>query len=314
MIIVVGDGRDRAGDRDRVTRLGTRAGKEGVRIDAVAFSANKVLRPMLALGELAKRSLGTFRWVRTGTPESWTSAFKQLGEELAQQYVLTYFILDNPAGKRVHIVSVGRTELTSNEVRAPAAGCGGQPCDPGAYCASDRCVMPLQETERGILGWVLIIGGAIVGGLVILGFVGAAMSRRQQRPRPMMPPTGVMPPGHPAMPAALPIPPPVVAPQPAPGGPIAALLVINGPRAGERLFVRNGFVIGKQPGCDLVIEDGFTSSQHAQIAMDRLGNCHLYDRGSTNGTFVNGSRVAEAPLTHGVVIRIGSTELRFLAQ
>ena len=174
--------------------------------------------------------------------------------------------------------------------------------------------MPLQETERGILCWVLIIGGAIVGGLVILGFVGAAMSRRQQRPRPMMPPTGVMPPGHPAMPAALPIPPPVVAPQPAPGGPIAALLVINGPRAGERLFVRNGFVIGKQPGCDLVIEDGFTSSQHAQIAMDRLGNCHLYDRGSTNGTFVNGSRVAEAPLTHGVVIRIGSTELRFLAQ
>ena len=50
VIIVVGDGRDRAGDRDRVTRLGTRAGKEGVRIDAVAFSANKVLRPMLALG------------------------------------------------------------------------------------------------------------------------------------------------------------------------------------------------------------------------------------------------------------------------
>ncbi len=328
VIIIVGDGRDRAGDRDRVTRLGTRAGKEGVRIDAVAYSANKVLRPMLTLGELAKRSLGTFRWVRTSTPDSWTAAFKQLGEELAQQYVLTYFVFDNPAGRRVHLVSVGRTELTSNEVRVPPAGCGGKPCDPGAYCASDRCVMPLQDSERGILGWVLIIGGAIVGGLVILGFVGAAMSRRQHRLRPMMPPgvmppgvmppgvmpPGVMPPGYPAMPAALPIPPPVVAPQPAHQGPIAALLVVNGPRAGERLLVRNGFVIGKQPGCDLVIEDGFTSSQHAQIAMDRLGNCYLYDRGSTNGTFVNGSRIAEAPLAHGVVIRIGSTELRFLAQ
>jgi pSer/pThr/pTyr-binding forkhead associated (FHA) protein len=48
--------------------------------------------------------------------------------------------------------------------------------------------------------------------------------------------------------------------------------------------------------------------------MDPSGNCRLYDRNSTNGTFVNGVRVTEVVLDHGMSVRIGSTELRFLAQ
>jgi pSer/pThr/pTyr-binding forkhead associated (FHA) protein len=98
------------------------------------------------------------------------------------------------------------------------------------------------------------------------------------------------------------------------GRPIPALLVVNGPFAGQRFTLRNGFVIGKQPGCDLLIDDGFTSGQHAMIAMDPSGNCRLYDRGSTNGTFVNGVPVRDTELQHAVAIKIGSTELRFLAQ
>ena len=64
----------------------------------------------------------------------------------------------------------------------------------------------------------------------------------------------------------------------------------------------------------MLIDDGFTSSQHAQIGMDHFGNCRVYDRGSTNGTFVNGQRITEYVLEHGMSLRIGSTELRFLAQ
>ena len=98
------------------------------------------------------------------------------------------------------------------------------------------------------------------------------------------------------------------------GRPIPGLLVMNGPRAGQRLVLRDGFLIGKQPGCDLQIEDGYTSTQHAQIQMDVQGRCVLHDRGSTNGTFVNNVPVQQHPLEHGATIRIGSTELRFLAQ
>jgi pSer/pThr/pTyr-binding forkhead associated (FHA) protein len=48
--------------------------------------------------------------------------------------------------------------------------------------------------------------------------------------------------------------------------------------------------------------------------MDGGGNCQIFDRGSTNGTFVNGSRITQLALQHGAQIRIGSTELIFLAQ
>jgi len=52
--------------------------------------------------------------------------------------------------------------------------------------------------------------------------------------------------------------------------------------------LRHGFTIGKAPTCDLVIEDGYTSTHHAQIVMDAIGNCKVFDQGSTNGTFING--------------------------
>jgi S-DNA-T family DNA segregation ATPase FtsK/SpoIIIE len=91
-------------------------------------------------------------------------------------------------------------------------------------------------------------------------------------------------------------------------------MITSGPRTGERHLLRNGYLIGKQPGCDLIIEDGYTSSMHAQISMDDNGVCKLYDRGSTNGTYVNGVRITDSALQHGITIRIGSTEMRFLAE
>jgi pSer/pThr/pTyr-binding forkhead associated (FHA) protein len=107
--------------------------------------------------------------------------------------------------------------------------------------------------------------------------------------------------------------PPAMPPQNLPqAGPV--LLILSGPRAGERLPLRNGFMIGKAPTCDLVIDDGYTSTHHAQLALDHTGTYHLYDMGSTNGTFVNGVRQAQAAMAHGVALRIGSVEIRFLTQ
>ena len=68
---------------------------------------------------------------------------------------------------------------------------------------------------------------------------------------------------------------------------------MTGPRTGERLTLRNGFLVGGQPASDLQIQDGFTSSNHAQFAMDPNGNCTLVDLGSTNGTFINGVRITD---------------------
>jgi hypothetical protein len=311
LIVVIGDGRDRSGDKDRVTRAGQRAAKEGVRIHALAFSPTDTRRPLLALGELSKRSLGTFRWVRAATADSWKAALDQLRDEIDKQYVLTYFLDpgDEATGRKLHITTVGRIEATSNELKVGEASCGGSACETG-YCGDDLCLQYRAGSGGGILHWILWIAGIVVGSLFLLGFIGWVMSKRS--PRIPMPQGVVMPGSQPPAQTTVPsAPPPGMLPT---GRPIPAIMFMSGPRAGQRQFLRNGFLIGKQPGCDLLIEDGYTSSQHAQIAMDAAGNCQIYDRGSTNGTFVNGSRITQMPLQHGAQIRIGSTELVFLAQ
>jgi hypothetical protein len=321
---VIGDGRDAAGDRDRVTRAGQRAAKEGVRIHALAYSPADLRRQLLVLGELSKRSLGTFRWPGQGRKpiaETWNDSFKQLADEINKQNVITYYGTadDDIAGKKLHLVVSGRIEAQSNELKVPPTPeCGGAPCETG-YCASlgsgagDTCIAPHDGggSAGKILKWLLVIGGGIVGVVVLLAFVGWLLTKRQERAAqaPML--------GGPPGMAAHPSMPPQQAPQAGllPNGrPIPALMMVTGPRAGERVVLRNGFLIGKQPGCDLIFDDGYTSSQHAQIGMDATGTCRLYDRNSTNGTFANGVRITEVVLDHGMSVRIGSTELRFLAQ
>jgi hypothetical protein len=303
MIVVIGDGRDMAADNDRITRAGKRAAKDGVRIHTIAYSANDIRRPMLALGELSKQSLGTFRWVRNAGIDSWKAAFEQLRDEISKQYVVTYFVDpgEEIAGRKMHIVTT-RTNAESNEVKIPEPACGPNPCTSG-YCHIDKCLAFKSDNGRGILGWLLLIGGIVVGGFVVLlaiGFVITKIQEKKGQPKAPNAPTG-----HPAAP------PPGFLPN---GRPMPALMIMSGPRTGERHMLFNGFLIGKQPGCTLIIEDGYTSSQHAQIGMDAMGNCKIYDRGSTNGTYVNGVRVAESALTHGITFRIGSTEMRFLAE
>ena len=54
------------------------------------------------------------------------------------------------------------------------------------------------------------------------------------------------------------------------------------------------------------------SRRHAEIPL-RLGRYTLYDLQSTNGTYVNGRRVAERVLDDGDKISIGGNEIVFRA-
>jgi pSer/pThr/pTyr-binding forkhead associated (FHA) protein len=44
----------------------------------------------------------------------------------------------------------------------------------------------------------------------------------------------------------------------------------------------------------------------------RGDRCVLLDDRSRNGTWLNGERVSEAPLTHGDVFTVGTVRIRFL--
>jgi hypothetical protein len=326
LIVVIGDGRDRVADRDRVIKVGKRAAADGVRIHTLGFSPTDTRRPLLLLGELSKRSLGTFRWVRGAKADSWAASVGQLRDEIAHQNVVTFFLPEDAdvGGKKLKIQTVGRTETTSNEVLLPAApSCGSATCDSGAYCLTDRCVTPETGGGGSIFGFLIKLVLGAVGLLAVLVGIGFVLSKRAET-RVKLPPGGpsiaprpAIPPGAygAAQPAVMPARPPAPAPAVLPNGkPAPVFYLMGGQRDGQRVTLRHGFTIGKAPTCDLVIDDGFTSSVHAQMSMDQFGNCRIYDNNSTNGLYVNGVRVADYALSHGVSVKIGSTEMRFLAQ
>ena len=68
--------------------------------------------------------------------------------------------------------------------------------------------------------------------------------------------------------------------------------------------------IGRGPGNKIILKDLASSSRHAQVVKDTAG-WRLEDRGSLNGTFVNGAQVQKKPLVTGDRIQIGSTEIVF---
>jgi pSer/pThr/pTyr-binding forkhead associated (FHA) protein len=69
--------------------------------------------------------------------------------------------------------------------------------------------------------------------------------------------------------------------------------------------------VGRGGQNDLVLDgDEFASARHARIEV-RGDGAWVQDLESTNGTFVNGSRVAGAQrLDDGDVLRVGETDLR----
>ena len=301
MIVVVGDGRDEDEDRERATRLASRADKRGIRIHAVAYSATDQRRPLFTLGELSKGSQGTFRWVQRKVDDtSLRTPFKKLAEEIDGQYVLTMFVpeTDVPAGRKVEVTAeIGGKDVESLGTKVPQPACGDAACATGQYCLAGRCVARRGEEGRGFLGWLLLLGAIVVGGFFVLVGIGFTITKLRDR--------------SPSVPVPVPVP-GAPGPVPVPGGPV--LYILSGPLTGTRVPLRHGFQIGKAPTADLSLaHDGFASTNHAEIHMDPHGNCLLVDKQSTNGTFVNGVRVQEARLADGMSIRCGSTELRYLA-
>ncbi len=89
---------------------------------------------------------------------------------------------------------------------------------------------------------------------------------------------------------------------------MARLRVVSGPAAGRTVDVDEEVVIGREDS-DLDIDDLELSRRHAVVR--RFANrLQVEDLGSTNGTFVDGNRIAEPTLLGGgAEIKIGTTVL-----
>jgi predicted component of type VI protein secretion system len=89
------------------------------------------------------------------------------------------------------------------------------------------------------------------------------------------------------------------------------LEVIAGNGAGSDIHVDDELVIGRHAeGAGRLSDDSEISRQHARLAREVTGDYAIEDLGSSNGTFVNGLRLA-APqlLAEGDSIEVGATTL-----
>ena len=91
-----------------------------------------------------------------------------------------------------------------------------------------------------------------------------------------------------------------------------AYLEVTTPQGVRRLELASGPIsIGRQPNNTLVLEDDKASRQHCVIEPHQ-GGFRVRDLGSRNGTRLNDQKVASEVLENGDVVRIGSTEMRFI--
>jgi pSer/pThr/pTyr-binding forkhead associated (FHA) protein len=68
--------------------------------------------------------------------------------------------------------------------------------------------------------------------------------------------------------------------------------------------------LGRATGADFIVDAALVSRVHCRLTASGTGDLELRDLESTNGTYVNGERVAEAvTLSSGDRIQVGRVEL-----
>lgn len=98
------------------------------------------------------------------------------------------------------------------------------------------------------------------------------------------------------------------------GTPLGRLVVVASPEGqpepGASIPLDAVTTLGRDVNNSIVVEDAVVSAEHALLTF-RGRAWYLEDRGSTNGTFLNGRRVADlAPLGYGDELQLGAVRLR----
>jgi hypothetical protein len=165
----------------------------------------------------------------------------------------------------------------------------------------------------GFPWWLLIV---IPLGLILLIVI--AVKLFSAKPAPVAAPMPMM-----AAPVAAEAPPP-----PKPAGPMKTVMIgiggdqdgfpvvgwivpVNGPAAFQTYKLKQGQTkIGTASNSDVIVNDGFMSTDHCQIAMSPAGFV-LLDNKSTNGVYVNDRKVERHELVDNDTFTVGKTNFKF---
>jgi hypothetical protein len=94
---------------------------------------------------------------------------------------------------------------------------------------------------------------------------------------------------------------------------VAKLIISRDAQVVQEVELGEGrMTIGRHPASDIVLDHQAVSGRHAAITV-RAGQATLEDTGSSNGTFVNGQRIAGILMADGDRITVAAFRLEFVA-
>src|SRR5262245_53667577 len=91
------------------------------------------------------------------------------------------------------------------------------------------------------------------------------------------------------------------------------ILSLDGMVLREYPLTKERTTIGRKSHNDIVIDNLAVSGEHAMI-MTNLNATFLEDRGSTNGTLVNGQPIKKHFLQNNDVVELGKYKLKYMAE
>ncbi|HEY5950077.1 MAG TPA: FHA domain-containing protein [Kofleriaceae bacterium] len=165
--------------------------------------------------------------------------------------------------------------------------------------------------KAGGFPWLVLI--LVIVGLLLLIIIGVKVfgSKPVEAPAPMaMPmPMATAEPPKPAGPAKTVM---LNAGGDSDGFPIVGWIVaMNGVDAYKTQRLKTGVTkIGTAPPADIVVNDGFMSTDHCQVVCSPAGFT-VIDNGATNGTYVNDRKIQKHELVDNDVITLGKTNFKF---
>ena len=90
------------------------------------------------------------------------------------------------------------------------------------------------------------------------------------------------------------------------GNVVYSLYVVKGPQTDEEFYLdAHRTTLGRDPHCDIFLNDMTVSREHAIITVDG-GKISIQDDDSLNGTWVDGEVVTSAELHAGSLVQIGT--------
>jgi hypothetical protein len=310
VIVVLSDGLNSLMDRKSFKRIGDLLHQSNVPLFPIGFSPRDDRGPLLNLGELAKRSSGTFRW--SPKEDDLKEQLQNLAEELNKTPVLTFTAKKLDAEK----LMAAAFTLQCGELKSSALTLSGAPPPPastwwkwvlgvllslvglwglaqGALWLIKRRSQQLGVAPPGPPGAPGV--GTAPGAYPQAGYAGAG--NYQAAPLGTLPPAGA--PGYPA----------------AAGRVYTATLIGIGALGGQRIKVEQSLRLGSAPavpGSFQIPGDPTIAAAHCELRRDPAGFV-LFDYGAPSGSFVNERRVAGSTrLADGDLLRLGEgTQLKF---